>query len=78
MRYTKDDAAAQHNMMGKHYVEIMVNFLKQVYGNKYSDIEYKTVVWMGLKDTRAWNLLPKSERDLYETTWVENYWLWEK
>ncbi|MDY3345459.1 hypothetical protein PG326_09425 [Riemerella anatipestifer] len=78
VRYTKDDAAAQHNMMGKHYVEIMVNFLKQVYGNKYSDIEYKTVVWMGLKDTRAWNLLPKSERDLYETTWVENYWLWEK
>ncbi|WP_018674820.1 hypothetical protein [Riemerella columbina] len=78
VRYTKDDAAAQHNMMAKHYVEIMVNFLKQVYGNKYSDIEYKTVVWMGLKDTRAWNLLPKSDRDLYETTWNKNYWLWEK
>jgi hypothetical protein len=49
--------------------------------NKYvrhiNDTEYKTVVWMGLQGTKAWFLLPESERELYETTWNTNYWLWE-
>ena len=67
----------QHEAMGAHYVNIMVNFLKQVYGTTYTMTEYKTVVWMGLKGTIAWNLLPQSERTLYENTWNTNYWLWE-
>lgn len=78
VRYTKDDTTAQHNMMGKHYVGIMVNFLKQLYGTKYSDSEYKTVVWMGLKETKAWYSLDKSERDLYDHTWLTKYNSWEK
>ncbi len=63
--------------MGAHYVNIMVNFLKQLYNNKYTDVEYKTVVWMGLKGTIAWNSLSQTERTLYETTWNEKYWTWE-
>lgn len=67
----------QHEAMGAHYVNIMVNFLKQLYNNKYTDVEYKTVVWMGLKGTIAWNSLSQTERTLYETTWNEKYWTWE-
>lgn len=67
----------QHEAMAAHYVNIMMNFLKQVYGSQYTDIEYKTIVWMGLQGTIAWNLLQQSERDLYISTWNTKYWLWE-
>lgn len=67
----------QHETMASHYVNIMVNFLKQLYSNKYTDTEYKTIVWMGLKGTIAWNSLSQTERTLYETTWNEKYWTWE-
>lgn len=63
--------------MAAHYVNIMVNFLKQIYGNIYTETEYKTVVWMGLQGTKAWDLLSQSKRTLYETTWSTNYWSWE-
>ena len=33
------------------------------------------VVWMGLEGTKAWNLLPKSEKTLYQNTWNTNYYL---
>ena len=78
VRYVKGDSSFQHESMAAHYVTIMVNFLKQMYGTKYTDVEYKTVVWMGLKGTTAWNLLPQSEKTLYDNTWNTNYWLWEK
>ena len=78
VRYVKGDSSFQHESIAAHYVTIMVNFLKQMYGTKYTDVEYKTVVWMGLKGTTAWNLLPQSEKTLYDNTWNTNYWLWEK
>ncbi|MDQ8140840.1 hypothetical protein [Chryseobacterium sp. CFS15] len=78
VRFTKGDADAQHQLMAAHYVNIMVNFLKQVYGSQYTDIEYRTIVWMGMQDTKAWNLLPEVDRKLYIKTWNENYWSWEK
>ncbi|MFY1046388.1 hypothetical protein [Chryseobacterium sp. GP-SGM7] len=77
VRFTNGDADAQHQLMAAHYVNIMVNFLKQVYGTQYSDVEYKTIVWMGLQGTKAWNLLQQSEKTLYLNTWNSNYWLWE-
>ncbi|WP_312089800.1 hypothetical protein [Chryseobacterium sp.] len=73
-----NDADFQHEYMAQKFVTTIANFLKQVYGNQYTDTEYKTVVWMSsLKGTKAWNLLPQSERDLYTTTFNTNYWLWE-
>jgi len=78
VRFTKGDADAQHQLMAAHYVNIMVNFLKQVYGSQYTDLEYRTIVWMGLQDTKAWSLLPEVDRKLYIKTWNENYWSWEK
>lgn len=78
VRYTKDNTDAQHNLMAGHYVSIMVNFLKQVYGTQYSDLVYKSIVWLDMKNTTAWNLLSQTERDLYQQTWDLNYWSWEK
>jgi len=73
-----NDADFQHQYMAQKYITTIVNFLKQVYGTQYTDIEYKTVAWMSsLKGTKAWNLLPQSERDLYINTFNTNYWLWE-
>lgn len=73
-----NDADFQHQYMAQKYITTIVNFLKQVYGTQYTDIEYKTVAWMSsLKGTKAWNLLPQSERDLYTNTFNTNYWLWE-
>ncbi|NML72142.1 hypothetical protein HHL23_20460 [Chryseobacterium sp. RP-3-3] len=73
-----NDADFQHQFMAQKYVTTIVNFLKQVYGNQYTDVEYKTVAWMSsLKGTKAWNLLPQSEKDLYINTFNTNYWLWE-
>jgi hypothetical protein len=73
-----NDSDFQHQYMAQKYVTTIAAFLKQVYGNKYTDVEYKTVVWMSsLKGTKAWNLLPQSEKDLYMNTFNTNYWLWE-
>lgn len=77
VRWTQGNENWQHDMMAAHYVNIMVNFLQQVYGNTYEIDEYKTIVWMGLKGTIAWNNLPQSQRDLYQNIWNNNYWLWE-
>ncbi|MDV7696858.1 hypothetical protein N6B72_07995 [Chryseobacterium soli] len=78
VKYKTNDANFQHQFMAEKYVTTIVNFLKQVYGTQYTDIEYKTVAWMSsLKDTKAWNLLPQSEKDLYTNTFNTNYWLWE-
>jgi hypothetical protein len=78
IRYMNGDTNYQHEAMATHYINIMVNFLKQVYGKKYSDFDYKTIVWMSsLKDTKAWLLLPKSVRASYINNWNTKYWLWE-
>ena len=78
VRYIHGDTNYQHEAMGAHYVSIMVNFLKQVYGTKYKNTEYETIVWMGLQGTTGWNLLPQNKKNLYIDTWNTNYWLWEK
>lgn len=73
-----NDANFQHQYMAQKYVTTIVNFLKQVYGTQHTDVEYKTVAWISsLKGTKAWNLLPQSEKDLYINTFNTNYWLWE-
>lgn len=77
-RYLASDANLDHSIMGAHYITIIVNYLKQIYGNKFTDIEYKTIAWSGLRESKAWKLLPTSERQLYLNTWNSNYWLWEK
>ena len=77
IRFMHGNTNYQHEAMGAHYVNIMVNFLKQVYGTHYTNTEYETIVWMGLQGTTAWNLLPQSKKDLYTNTWNTNYWLWE-
>ncbi|MCD0455950.1 hypothetical protein LPB85_10940 [Chryseobacterium sp. LC2016-27] len=78
VRSMSGDTNSHHEAMAAHYVNIMVNFLKQVYGNQYTDIEYKSIIWMSsLKGTRAWNLLSQSQKNLYETTFNNNYWNWE-
>lgn len=68
----------QHEMMAASYVKVMVGFLKELYGNEYSNEEYETVVWLGLKDTIAWNRLGKAKQDEYQRIWNEKYWQWEK
>lgn len=78
VRYTKGNTDAQHNLMAASYVTIIVNFLKQINGTKYSDLEYKTIVWLDFKGTTAWNNLTQTERDLYQETWNQNYNIWEK
>lgn len=78
VRYMNGDTNYQHEAMATHYVNIMVNFLKQIYGNQYSDFDYKTVVWMSsLMNTKAWLLLPQSTRNSYINNWNTKYWLWE-
>ncbi|RMZ59968.1 hypothetical protein D1632_10240 [Chryseobacterium nematophagum] len=73
-----NDSEFQHEYMAKKFITTITSFLKQVYGTKFTEVEYKTVVWMSsLKGTKAWNLLPQSEKDLYINTWNSNYWLWE-
>lgn len=79
VRFTTPGTSVDHEIMGAHYINIMVNFLKQVYGNKYTDTEYRAVAWLGggLKGTVAWNLLSTSEKTLLENTYQNNYNLWE-
>jgi len=77
-RFLISDSEIDHQMMGAHYIKIMVNFLKQIYGNQYSDIEYKAIAWSGARGTKAWNLLSAQEKQLYIDTWDKKYWTWEK
>ena len=51
---------------------------KQRHGDAYSDVEYKSIAWMGVQNTNAWNNLPKKEREEYKKIWKEKYWSWEK
>lgn len=64
-------------MMGAKYVNIIKNCLKQAYGSKYTDTEYLSVAWQGLKGTVAWSLLPVDKKNLYNKTYQDNYLLWE-
>lgn len=41
-------------------------------------MEYRAIVWRGLKDSKAWNNLPDEEKEEYETIWNENYHKWKK
>lgn len=77
-RYLASDSELDHQIMGAHYITIIVNYLKQVYGTKYTDVEYKTIAWSGLRESKAWKGLPANERQLYIDTWNAKYWLWEK
>ncbi|MFY1046385.1 hypothetical protein [Chryseobacterium sp. GP-SGM7] len=78
IKNVKGNESAQHQMMGAHYMNIIVNFFKQVYGNQYTDTEYRSIAWQGLKGTTAWTLLTQAERDLYDNTYQNNYNSWEK
>ena len=77
-RFLASDSDIDHQMMGAHYINIVVNFLKQIYSNQYSDIEYKAIAWSGARETKAWNLLSAQEKQLYIDTWNQKYWTWEK
>jgi len=68
----------QHEMMAKKYIETTVGFLKEIYGDVYSDLEYKSIAWRGLMDSKAWNNLTNQEKELYKNTYETNYWTWEK
>ena len=68
----------QHEMMAKKYIETIVGFLKEIYGDVYSDLEYKSIAWRGLMDSKAWNNLTDQEKELYKNTYETNYWTWEK
>lgn len=78
VKYIRGNDTSQHEVMAKHYVGAMTAFLKKVYGNKYTDDEYRAVAWIGLKNTVAWKSLKKDDRNKYENLYNENYWQWEK
>ena len=77
-QYSKDSTNYQHNIMAKKYINVVVDFLKEMYGSNYTDKEYLTIVWMGVQNTDAWNNLPKKEREEYKKIWKEKYWSWKK
>lgn len=68
----------QHHMIADKYVNTIIDFLKEIYGNQYTDTEYKAIVWRGLKDSKAWNNLPDEEKKIYNDTYDNNFELWEK
>ena len=68
----------QHDIMAKKYINVVVDFLKEMYGSNYTDKEYLTIAWMGVQNTDAWNNLPKKEREEYKKIWKEKYWSWKK
>ena len=63
----------QHEMMAKKYIETIVGFLKEIYEDVYSDLEYKSIAWRGLMDSKAWNNLTDQEKELYKNTSETNY-----
>lgn len=77
-RHSKNSTNYQHNIMAKKYINVVVDFLKEMYGSNYTDKEYLTIVWMGVQNTDAWNNLPKKEREEYKKIWKEKYWSWKK
>lgn len=68
----------QHDIMAKKYINVVVDFLKEMYESNYTDKEYLTIAWMGVQNTNAWNNLPKKEREEYKKIWKEKYWSWKK
>lgn len=77
-RHSKNSTNYQHNIMAKKYINVVVDFLKEMYGSNYTDKEYLTIAWMGVQNTDAWNNLPKKEREEYKKIWKEKYWSWKK
>ena len=57
-----DGSDYQHDLMAKKYVEISVEFLREMYKDKYTEVEYRTAVW----------------RNFMKIHINKNYWTWEK
>ena len=64
-----------HKELRKKYEPMLK---KQRHRDVCSDLEYKSIAWRGLMDSKAWNNLTNQEKELYKNTYETNYWRWEK
>ncbi|MEC4115286.1 hypothetical protein VSO92_14390 [Myroides pelagicus] len=55
--------------MAKKYIDVLVQGMKDYLGsdNNYTDDELKTIAWGGLHETRAFKLLPTSQKSNFES-----------
>lgn len=52
-----------HTYMAEKYMLKMIKGLKDIYGNKYTDEEYESIIWAGLEETRTYINLPQTKKD---------------
>ncbi|TDQ23732.1 hypothetical protein [Tenacibaculum caenipelagi] len=62
----------QHEQMAAHYVETIVDMLKEFDNSQNSNTLYIDLAWEGLQNTVAWNNLSSSEKDRIINS-VKNY-----
>jgi len=46
--------AADHEYLAAHWIQKIVDGLKDIYGNTFTDGEYLAFAWQGLRNTDAW------------------------
>ncbi|MEZ4909687.1 MAG: hypothetical protein R2774_02380 [Saprospiraceae bacterium] len=58
-----------HEYMAGVYFDNLVQSLKQIYGNKYSDAEYEALMWSGLHNTLAFKKLSAEKQNEIKNIW---------
>ncbi|NPA37351.1 MAG: hypothetical protein GXO47_10935 [Chlorobi bacterium] len=57
-----NNGTPQHNLMAQHYIEIMVEALKE-FDPSYSEEKYNAIAWSGLMKTVVWNKKTQAEKN---------------
>ena len=59
---TPNPSDSHHEAMAQHYISIMAQALSEYDDNQHDTEFYEALSWLGLRRTRAWDLLTSAER----------------
>ncbi len=66
-----DETISDHDNMSSFYILNLIEALRSIYGNEYTDLEYEAIAWHGLGNingeevnTSAWTDLTKEKQDI--------------
>ncbi|MBK9721919.1 MAG: hypothetical protein IPO78_09940 [Saprospiraceae bacterium] len=63
----KNDGDADHEYLAAHWLYKIVDGLKDIYGNAFTDDEYLAFAWQGLQNTDAWLNLTNTQKNQINT-----------
>jgi len=66
-QYGPNYGVADHEYLAAHWIQKIVDGLKDIYGNTFTDGEYLAFAWQGLRNTAAWSNLTNTQKNQINT-----------